>query len=39
MKINFIKVQNGKFKWKQIEAKNGKVFMRMKQRGLASSAI
>lgn len=34
MKINYMKVQNGKLKWKQIETRNGRLFMRLKQRGL-----
>jgi len=29
MKINYMKRMNGAFEWRQIEVKNGRVFMRM----------
>ena len=32
MKINHISLKNGKLFWRQIEKKNGKTYMRCKQR-------
>jgi len=34
MKLNYIKVKKGKLIWKQIEKRNGKVFMRMRQQSI-----
>jgi len=35
-KLNFIKSGNSLLKWKQIEVKNGRMFMRFKRRSMIS---
>ncbi len=35
MQINYMKAKNGVVRWKQIETRNGRIFMRMKQRVIA----
>lgn len=35
-KLNFIKTGNSLLKWKQVEVRNGRTFMRFKQRGMIS---
>ncbi len=32
MKVNFIKVKNDAMTWRQVEKKDGKIFMRLKYR-------
>lgn len=34
IKLNFMKIKNNIFRHRQIERKDGRVFMRMKQRGV-----
>ena len=37
MKLNYMKSKNGKICWKQVESKDGKIFMRIKQRAITPS--